>query len=167
MTDETGRSYRIYPLAYASMYQELDKAHCVVVTHDDDPAYQTLTIAATARYEQIQLRDDCARFDVYAYNGFAFTMIQPGSSVQQPFLVQCPVDLAFPTPLRFRQALRLAGVSIDQLTYHYPFDVQSLYDMTANLPVKREHAAFALARLTVSSRILFTFDTVEVKTMLP
>jgi hypothetical protein len=155
-------SYHIYPLADTSMYQELDKAHCVVMAHDDDPAQQTLFIAQTARYEQIQLRDHLARFDVYCHTGFAFSMFQLGSSVQQPFLLQYPVRLTSANTFTFQQALRLANLSIEQLIYHYPFDVQSLYDMAAKLPVQREPAAFALARLSITSRILFTFDTVDV-----
>jgi hypothetical protein len=163
MTIPQERHYDIYPIRNPDIYALLDKAHCVIVPSDDDSARETLIIAASARYENIHLHNDIARFDVYCATGLAFTLIQTGRSVHHTFVFHHPALLAFPTPLSFREALDLASVDIYQLMTSYPFPVQSLYDMLVNLPVPAQDAAFALAKLSITSQILFTFDNVTIK----
>jgi hypothetical protein len=162
MLDHKTRQYDIYPIRNPDIYLLLDKAHCAVMAHDEDRMVETLVIAGNARYEQIQIRNDIARFDIYCETGFAFTLMQVGRSVQQKFVLHHPALLAFPEPIVFRDALLLANVSINQLIMGFPFDLQALYDMTANLPVGRQAAAFALARLSIISQIVFTFEQVTV-----
>ena len=162
MTPPQKRQYTIYRIGNPDMYALLDKAHCAVMLHDDDNMLETLVIAESARYENRQVSNDSERFEVYCATGFAFTLLQIGRGVHQKYLFHHPTLLPFPAPLSFREALTLAHVEITQLMSTFPFAIQSLYDMQVDLPVPRQDAAFALAKLSMTSYMLFTFDTVHV-----
>ena len=78
MTHLQSRQYEIYPIDDEHIYALLDQAHCAIVRHDDESITETLHVAATARYENRDLRDRIEQFDVYGENGYAFRLSQVG-----------------------------------------------------------------------------------------
>jgi hypothetical protein len=156
------REYTIYTIDDEQVYALLDKARCAISRHDNDTTTETLVLPVNARYEDIQLRNEKGSFDVYCPNGYAFRLTQAGPSVEQPFFFYSPVIRLFSPKLSFTQAMELSRITFDQLIYHYPFNVQALYDMTANMPVTRPEAAFALARMSIFSWIALSFDSVQI-----
>jgi hypothetical protein len=161
MTIHPARSYEIYTIGEEQIYALLDKAHCALLKHDDDSCRETLVLPSSARYENMSLRDDIGRFDVYCPNGYAFRLTQHGPSVEQTFMFYAPSILPFATKISFKQAMELANVTFDQLSYASPFPTQVFYDMAATLPVSRPQAAFALARLSMLGWLAFSFESVQ------
>ena len=162
MTMRHARQYDIYPIRNPDIYALLDKAKCAVVPDDNDSMQETLIIAESARYENMQLRNSIARFEVYCPNGYAFRLVQTGTSVERAFIFHSPTLLAFPQKITFKQAMELGNIAFDAFLYGNPFPVQGIYDMVANMPVSPQEAAFALARMSILSWIAFSFDSVQI-----